>query len=176
MKASADRILTFVAASNFGNITDIMFPARIHGHVMCMFASTGNVKSTNKHNPGPSQKTRYSFAVLGEEVLSSPLAPSRISGTSISTFIGAGIAGLIIDFSRHVDCNACISNRQDLLTINGMTAIFAAMSVSDGGYQCIAPWKILDSSDPNFCTSSRETKRKRICDIITEKLQKMERN
>ena len=178
MKAKAARILVFAAASNRGNATHITFPARMHGDVMCMFASDGNVKATAiKFNPSPSKINRYNFAILGKEVLSSPLARSRVSGTSISSFIGAAIAGLVIDFSQQSDCRARVFNCQSLLTINGMNAVFAAMATkgNDGEYHCVAPWEVLGCLDPTNRHWSRDQKRRWMCDTISRILEKMEK-
>ena len=178
MKAKAARILVFAAASNRGNATHITFPARMHGDVMCMFASDGNVKATAiEFNPSPSKSNRYNFAILGKEVLSSPLACSRESGTSISAFIGAAVAGLVIDFSRQSDCRVRISNCKSLLLINGMTAVFAAMAAkgNDGGYYCIAPWEVLGCLNPTNRHWSRDQKRQWVCDTIFRILEQMEK-
>ena len=178
MSAKAARILVFAAASNRGNITRITFPARMHGDVMCMFASDGHSKATGiKWNPSPSKINPYNFAILGEDILVSPLSGNRESGTSISCFIGAAIAGLVIDFTQQNDCQARVANRQDLLTVNGMSAVFAAMAAKgkDGEYHCIAPWEVLDCLDPLNRRRSRSEKRQWVCDTIFRTLEKMEK-
>ena len=139
-------ILTFAAASNHGNAKYITFPANMSGEVMTMFASNGNVKVTNDFNPAPSHYSRYNFALLGEQVRIPP-SNDLHDGTSISTFIGAAIAGLVLDFANQNDILKKLSERnfrKALNEVSGMNAIFAEMA--RGGehmrYDCVAPWKL----------------------------------
>ncbi|KAI9928446.1 hypothetical protein MW887_002491 [Aspergillus wentii] len=149
VKAKAEGILVFAAASNHANMERIAFPARMHGDIMCMFASDGKAKETKrKISPAPSTQVKYNFALLGEDVdvHFAPGSSRRESGTSISTFIGAAVAGVLLDFSKQEDCKDRIRNPLALKTIAGMSAVFAEMANGgkDNGYDCVAPWKLVD--------------------------------
>jgi hypothetical protein len=148
-EADLAKIVVFAAASNSGNIDYVTFPARMQGHVMCIFSSNGNVKPSVDFNPSALQSANQNFAVLGEEVaigFRDSGEEVRESGTSIATFIAAGIAARIIDFSRQEDTEAYILQRERnrLKTYAGMSAVFEEMAKGghEGGYKCIAPWKI----------------------------------
>lgn len=66
------------------------------------------------------------------------------SGTSMSTFIGAAVAGMILNFAHHDDVQKILSrDLEDLMTVPGMSAVFKEMSTKDPKYDCVAPWNIL---------------------------------
>ncbi|OXV09164.1 hypothetical protein Egran_03073 [Elaphomyces granulatus] len=129
-RANIEGILTFAAASNHGNTEYITFPANMTGHVMAMFASNGNAKVTNVFNPAPSRHSLYNFALPGEQVCAHPLGDLQ-DGTSISTFIGAAIAGLVLDFANQRDGVENIRFREHLNKVDGTTAIFAVMAIGE---------------------------------------------
>ncbi|KAK1521620.1 extracellular alkaline serine protease [Colletotrichum paranaense] len=144
------KVLTFAAASNFGNIRDIAFPARLYTSLklFCMFSTTAGIRANCDFNPSPSPHAKYNFAVLGEDVelpipaLSSE--PFKLSGTSFSAIIAAAIAGQILEFVRHEHAHGWIPCADKIRTVEGMSAVFSAMAKDkDNGYHCIAPWKIL---------------------------------
>jgi hypothetical protein len=73
--------------------------------------------------------------------------PRREDGTSISTFIGAGVAGLVIDFVRR---NRERIRYHDLIqSLDGMRAVFVGMGrdAKQGKYYCLEPRKVLDNDD-----------------------------
>jgi hypothetical protein len=118
---------------------------------------------------------------VGEEVEKVPFPPSRItkrdSGTSIATSIGAAIGALVIDFSRQQDCQVHIPNWEESKTIAGMSAVFREMAHGgkDGGYDWVAPWKVLECSG-NFMNDWNEAERRQyICGTICRALVKTNR-
>ncbi|KAN0068035.1 Ankyrin repeat-containing domain protein [Elaphomyces granulatus] len=127
-RANIEGILTFAAASNHGNTEYITFPANMTGHVMAMFASNGNATVTNEFNPAPSRHSLYNFALPGEQVRAHPFGDLQ-DGTSISTFIGAAIAGLVLDFANQRCGVENIRFREHLNKVDGTTAIFAQMAI-----------------------------------------------
>jgi hypothetical protein len=168
--ANSDCVLIFAAASNSGNMDDITFPARMQGNVICMFSSNGLVKPSQGFNPTPSPKLPYNFCILGEEVqkvrFPRSLEQGRDSGTSIATFIAAGIAALVMDFSLQQDCRERIENRDYLKTVAGMSAVFEKMAKYESGYHCIAPWNVLECSRAPMSSWDDMKKREHICGTI----------
>ncbi|KAJ5639756.1 uncharacterized protein N7484_007618 [Penicillium longicatenatum] len=138
--------LIFSAASNYGNMGPIAFPASMRQCVMCMFASNGHAKPTQLSiNPSARESGGSNFAILGEDVevrFCDAEQPRRHSGTSIATFIGAATAGVLLDFSKQPVCQQVV-NPCHLKKIGGMSAVFKKMSVEDNGYNCITPWSLL---------------------------------
>ncbi|KAK3329197.1 hypothetical protein B0H66DRAFT_540416 [Apodospora peruviana] len=166
MRARANRVLVFAAASNYSGMRRVAFPGRMHADVMCMFSTHAG----NKHsgfNPSP-VPNRRNFAVLGEEVRLHEKG-ELLSGTSISTAIGAGLAARLLDFSRHPDCRDRIRGVDDLRLVEGMSAVFALMAEGgeDNGYNCVAPWRILEDVEDD---ESREKKREYICETLSRAL------
>lgn len=74
-----------------------------------------------------------------------PFTQNVRSGTSYSTMIGAGLAGLILEFARHEAAKGGEDRLEKLPTVEGMSAVFATMTgdEKDNGYDCIVPWNIL---------------------------------
>ena len=178
------KILIFAAASNAGNRGGIAFPASMKRTVMCIFSTSGNGKESSKINPSGSPKMQK-FAVLGEDVMVGYRETGEKvteSGTSIATSIAAGIAGRIIDFSRHPKDDSrppdiTESYRTKLKTLDGMSAIFEYMAREgqDGTYSCVLPWTIAHTPrDSEFGTNDsaalEAAKRKHIWDTIIRAL------
>ncbi|KAK6535372.1 hypothetical protein TWF694_001833 [Orbilia ellipsospora] len=143
--ASNKGVLVFAAASNEGNIQNILFPAWLYEHavVFCMFASDSMGKAKNKFNPAPIRHN-HNYAFLGENVpVSSHPTKKTQNGTSYATFIGAAVAALILDFTRQEGVN--IRNERKLKRFPGMSAIFKIMAEGgkDGDYECVVPWKLM---------------------------------
>ncbi|KAJ0284453.1 hypothetical protein CBS470a_006835 [Colletotrichum nupharicola] len=140
-------ILIFAAASNFGDLKEIAFPARTYTELklFCMFSTKPNVRDTCDFNPSQNACARHSFAILGEDIeLPSMGGIMSLSGTSYSTMIGAAVAGLVLEFVRHPDTQGQIESGMRLRTVAGMSAVFSEMATRGGnGLDCIAPWKIL---------------------------------
>ncbi|KAI8261460.1 subtilisin-like protein [Colletotrichum sp. SAR11_239] len=140
-------ILIFAAASNSGDLKEIAFPARTYTELklFCMFSTKPNVRDTCDFNPSQNACARHSFAILGEDIeLPSMGGIMSLSGTSYSTMIGAGVAGLVLEFVRHPDIQGRIERGRRLSNVAGMSAVFSEMATRGGnGFDCIAPWKIL---------------------------------
>jgi len=144
--AKAANVLIFAAASNWGNTADVAYPARMKDHVFCIFASNAALKVTEDYNPEP-RPNAENFAILGDNV-----DPYRqkdpVSGTSVATAIAAGLAGLILDFSRQADCRNSIDRADLIKTKPGMTAIFNAIARPSGRFACICPENLLKTNRP----------------------------
>ncbi|KAH8199002.1 hypothetical protein TruAng_006831 [Truncatella angustata] len=170
-KAKAKSVLMFAAASNQGNIDGVAFPARMVGDVICMFSSDGRIKPSS-FNPAKLDQS-LNFAVLGEGVEGVSITKAeytvRKEGTSISTFIAAGLAALVLDFSMQEDCRDHIDKRL-LKSVSGMSAVFKEMATEDGGYRCIAPWKVLECNKLFSLFWSNEKKRIYIAETISRAL------
>lgn len=172
-KARASDILVFAAASNYGNMTRIAFPARLHHDVVCMFCTNARAKTSQSINPKPSKQRVYNLAIFGEEV--QMVGPRGdvvlLNGTSMSTAIGAGVAARLIDFSRHSDCRRNFGDEAaNLKRMAGMESVFAKMAggASGDGYHCVVPWRLLNDIGSG---ETRESKRAAICNIIKVALQ-----
>ncbi|OAA72878.1 Peptidase S8/S53, subtilisin/kexin/sedolisin [Akanthomyces lecanii RCEF 1005] len=144
-QANSENIVVFAAASNYGNLGGIAFPARlyIHEKVMCMFATNPAIRISHRFNPSPSERTKYSFAILGENIMIS--GPETLSGTSFSAVIAGGVAARILDFARQPDVRSHIRNVGRLKSFAGIKSIFIKMSKGTvvEQYHCIVPWKLL---------------------------------
>ncbi|KAJ9156211.1 Subtilisin-like protein [Pleurostoma richardsiae] len=148
VEAKAKDVLVFAAASNYGNVKRIAFPARLHYDVMCMFSTNASVKHS-QFNPQPSPKLTHNLAVFGEGVQLGPSEP-KLMGTSFSTAVGAGLAARLIDFSRHKDSRENLGPELPYLKlVDGMSSVFARMAGggADNGYHCVAPWRLLEDLD-----------------------------
>jgi hypothetical protein len=172
-------ILSFAAASNYGNVVDIAFPGRLYIDLklLCMFSTDPNVRALPSFNPSVLSKARYSFAILGENVRL-PTLEKPLSGTSFAAMIGGAVAGRILDFSRHKDNRERIRRIDKLHTVEGMSAVFERMveGAVDNGYHCMAPWKILPpeikGEEP---IPKRLRERAHICETISRALEDMHR-
>ncbi|KAL4766789.1 ankyrin repeat-containing domain protein [Aspergillus nidulans var. acristatus] len=161
--ARINKVLIFAAASNTGNLNRITFPGRATKDVICMFATDANAKALNQMNPAPNPDSRFNFAILGEKVYSRPGAEPQ-DGTSVSTFIAAAVAGLILDFARHDDVKEYIIPQENLKTVTSMEHIFQKMAVdAHEGYDCMAPWKLCRSM-----IGERASERRYIAGLLAE--------
>jgi hypothetical protein len=178
-EARNDHILIFAPASNYGNFVEIAFPGRLYRDfkLLCMFCTGPNVRAHLDLNPSVLRDARYSFAILGCDIVL-PYVAEPLSGTSYATMIGAAVAGRILDFTRHKDTCERIRRVDKLKTVEGMSAVFSRMvnGVVDNGYHCMAPWKILPPE--TLGESNRETrdeKRSReradVCETISRALE-----
>jgi hypothetical protein len=170
-------ILVFAASSNYGNVVDIAFPGRLYRDLklMCIFSTDPNARALPNFNPSVLPDARYSFAILGENIVL-PYAEKPLSGTSFATVIGAAVAGRILDFSRHKENHESIRSVEKLNTVEGMSAVFARMvkGAVDNGYHCMAPWKILPPGIPGEGEMKKRLReRADVCETISRALEAM---
>jgi hypothetical protein len=149
-------ILIFAAASNEGANRTIAWPARRKG-VFCIhstdsFGNPSDFTPTNNWNP-------YSFGLIGENVEShwpEHLGQNtlvRKSGTSIATPIAAGVAAIVIGFSKMISPDLGLEDNDlrdldRLKNIEGMCVVFDLMVGQIGkrnGYNYIVPWNFLNA-------------------------------
>ncbi|MCJ1250616.1 hypothetical protein MMC30_007844 [Trapelia coarctata] len=145
-KATKAGILTFAAASNWSNKDGVAWPAAIQDQVICVYATDGGNRHIRQLNPDPRYQAD-NFAILGFDVEIDP-NQKPVDGTSISTAIAAGLAGLLIDFGRQSICRGDdeVIDDELLTTKAGMSAVFRKMSIGmKEGYDCMMPWRILTS-------------------------------
>ncbi|GFP60339.1 subtilisin BL [Trichoderma asperellum] len=142
-KASAANKLVFAAASNWGNLGPVAFPARHNLYTICVF-STDTHNRASHFNP-ERRPDAHNFAILGEDFQHPGDANQRVRGTSTATAAAAGLAALIIDFTRHQDNCQSIFRVADVSKMLGMIAIFNAISERAGEFKCIMPLKLLPS-------------------------------
>lgn len=166
--ARAQNVLVFAAASNYGNMTRIAFPARLTHDVVCMFCTNALAKTSQSFNPKPSTKRTHNLAIFGEEV-ELPGTHGHVvilKGTSMSTAIAAGLAAHLIDFSRHTDSRKSFGKEAaHLKNMAGMESVFTKMAggPSGDGYYCVVPWSLLNDIDTS---KSRALKRAAVCETI----------
>lgn len=119
-KAGADNKLIFASASNWGNLDGVAFPAR-HPATICIY-STNTADKPSDFNPEP-QPGAHNFALMGEG-WQSYVDPQRYEkGTSMATAAAAGLAAMILDFSRQSDNRDTFWGSQ-VSQISSMVAIF----------------------------------------------------
>ncbi|OTB03270.1 hypothetical protein M426DRAFT_321839 [Hypoxylon sp. CI-4A] len=138
-RAAAANKLVFAAAANHGNRRAPAFPARHELFTLCIF-STNTLDQGSSFNP-EWRATAHNFALLGEDFQDRMNPNVRQSGTSMATAAAAGLAALVIDFSRHSD-NQDIPRVGDIGKMLGMIAIFKSMSKRTGKLDCVDPEKL----------------------------------
>lgn len=132
-------VLIFAAPANWGNTHEVAFPGRLYKYhrVISMFSTTSKNKPTPWFNPAPIRDCKCSLAIFGENVVIPHEEP--LNGTSVSTMIGAGLAGRILSFAHHPDNADRIPNLNDLRMAEGMSSVLQAMSVRENRYDCVRP-------------------------------------
>lgn len=154
------KVLMFAAASNDGLNSGRKFPAR-HPDVFCIHSASGAGNPSRHLNPGP-WRDDFNYTALGEyvEAPSCGETTPRVSGTSIAAPIAAGIAALVLEFTRQdpTEHQREIRNVEKLKTKAGMDKIFSKMvdpnpsTKSTEDYVNIQPWQWLVHDaleDPN---------------------------
>jgi hypothetical protein len=156
---SKDKII-LAAASNSGSIIPnrrVSYPARIQGQVLSIRSASG--QSVRSHaSPKPSDGDD-NFMILGEGIevawprhLNGGNLTRYVSGSSFATPVAAGIASLVMEFSKQRDKkgpNVSKESADTLWTYRGIRKIFRYMSVIDDqsvNVECsmICPWKLFD--------------------------------
>ncbi|EHK17752.1 uncharacterized protein TRIVIDRAFT_66654 [Trichoderma virens Gv29-8] len=137
---ASGKMLIFAAPTNEANVGGIAYPAQFDSHVFCMFSTDGAVTNSRRLNP-TSREGYTNFAILGEDIKT--LRGEEKSGTSFSTAIATGLAGRLLEFSRHSDCQGRLKNASMMKVKDGMAKILKAMAVKDGHFNCLKPWMLL---------------------------------
>ncbi|KAJ3546855.1 hypothetical protein NM208_g1802 [Fusarium decemcellulare] len=143
-RVACDGTLVFAAASNYGNIRHVTFPARMRD-VICVYCTDGRAKVSSSINPAPQKTKSRNFAILGESVTVPPSLQNPLTGTSVATCIAAGLAGRLLDFSRQRDGQQRIRCVNQLASVEGMSAVFSHMArgAEDNNYNCVVPGAVV---------------------------------
>ncbi|KAG7438701.1 Intracellular serine protease [Fusarium oxysporum f. sp. raphani] len=155
-RARSKQILIFSAASNSQNMESIYFPAKDHYRVFGIFSTNAGNRESRDLNPSPDDR-QHSLAIFGEGVEVAEDKP-LLSGTSYSTSIAAGLAGMLLDFSRQETDKKDIPDISRLSNMEVMMKMFLEMArdSSDGRYKCIRPWDLLKSGMDMHRAKQRE--------------------
>ncbi|KAF5009794.1 hypothetical protein FDECE_4001 [Fusarium decemcellulare] len=171
-KVACDGTLVFAAASNYGNIRHVTFPARMND-VICMFCTDGRAKVSQSINPAPQKTKSRNFAILGENVIVPPSLHNPLTGTSVATCIAAGLAGRLLDFSCQMDGQQRIRCVHQLASVEGMSAVFSHMArgAEDNNYNCVVPGRLLQHLGED---DQRQVQRERICERLSAALENVD--
>lgn len=148
--ATSRNVLVFAAASNNnGNRTNpIGFPARVREHVICINSSSSQNHKSIFSPPGAGWRRNFSVVGEGLEAAWAPTQGLMVrNGTSCATPIGAGIAALVIEYSRQ-KLSPRIERANDLFTTAGMNKVlYECMTERRTGseYNYIKPWTLFHS-------------------------------
>ena len=169
--ASKHKVLMLAAASNYGALRRITFPAT-QKDVICVHAMTGhgNVCESTPSSLDYSQN----FATLGSTVKAWSIAGSEVysSGSSIAAPIAAAIAASVIEVMRCAKdayIERCADHKRALETARydrclddlsskvGMAAVFQLIVGDTGrrhGYCFLAPWTLLREAEVGHDTTT----------------------
>lgn len=132
----------FAAASNDGGLSSVAFPASLR-QVICVNAYDGYGRPSNFN---PEAKPGMNLAVLGEFVeaawssLASDVQTMRQAGTSVATPIAAGLAALILEYSRQDGpAGSKVDNPDQLRHCDEIRKVLQCMSRIVDGFQCLVP-------------------------------------
>ncbi len=139
-RARGAQILIFSAASNAQNMDGIYFPAKDYHQVFGIFSTNGGNRESTELNPSPDGR-QHCFAIFGDGIELAEDAP-LVRGTSYSTSIAAGLAAMLLDFSRQELDEADLSRLREMAAMAGVFVEITSES-SDGKYKCIRPWDLL---------------------------------
>jgi len=171
--ATAADIIIFAAASNSGSQFPhkrVAFPARLSGHVFSIRSATAQRKLADA-SPVP-RAGEDNFAVLGEAITAAYVGnkdSAYFSGSSFATPVAAGIAALILEFSKHkryippkqrgssknkyVD-GVSLEAQKLLCSYEGIRKMLRYMSAVDDlavteGFALISPWTLFAEGREN---------------------------
>jgi hypothetical protein len=143
-------ILIIASASNEGANDPITFPANLP-IVLCIGAADGkgNRSEFTSYKSGVEKYSALGVAVSGakasatDEVIG-PLKERR-DGTSTAAPVAAGIAALLIEYTRHISAQTDL----DGTIHDNMRKLFLAMSAESEGHpnRYLAPWSIFKFED-----------------------------
>jgi hypothetical protein len=157
--------LMFAAASNSRTEPLISSLARIRHRVICVNAAD------MKGNPLDSNPLQIpmtdNFSIVGKDVF---LAENEYgSGTSIATTIAAGVAALVLQFSRQKSPHQTSLDISRLTTTAGMSSVLRAMSAGElrGGFKFIQPTSMLLGNSGKGPYERAEE----VCESISQALQ-----
>lgn len=172
---ASGNMLIFAAPTNDSNAGDIAYPAQHDAEVFGIFSTNGAITSSQHLNPskGPGQ---YNFAILGEDIMT--YTGKEVSGTSLATALAAGLAGQLLEVSRHRDCR--IRNGSTMSLKHGMTKVLMAMAVPNSNFYCLKPWMLLPKELRGLLPfiqypseAQIQEAREHICNVITLALAEM---
>ncbi|KAL7969170.1 subtilisin-like protein [Trichoderma sp. SZMC 28014] len=141
------RVLFLAAASNFSYSGQfpIGYPAR-YKQVLCVNSATPQGEKS-KFSPAPRDR-ECDYSVLGEHLTTAfPTKRNkgnhekRQSGTSMATAIMAGVAGLVVEYSRSKALETPIRHRDRLLSADGMRS---------NAHLCVQPWLLFREANENI--------------------------
>ena len=158
----------FAAASNDGGLSTVAFPASLR-QVICVNALDGYGRPSNFN---PEARPDTNLAVLGEFVeaawsrQASSAHTARKAGTSVATPIAAGIAALILEYSRQDGPAGSKVHKPDQLRhCDEIRKLLHGMSRKVDGFQCMVP------RDLFYKRFNNRTMHAIICSKINDSLQ-----
>ena len=165
--AQEKHVLVIAATSNDGirDSSGMMYPARAH-NVISVDSANGEGE-TSGFNPASNDNENSKgdrFTAPGEDILSAyppDLGESgikRMTGTSFSTPIAAGVAALVLEFSRQsplgLDHNINFKLR-DMGVMRSILHTFCSEKEGSRGFRFLCPWLNLSGGDANDPGSPR---------------------
>ncbi|SPQ25343.1 5694fe39-0694-4ebe-97de-e74882fc229a [Thermothielavioides terrestris] len=176
-KAHFHGCILFAAASNSGFWNPTSFPASMR-EVICVNSCDADGRPSNFNPPAI---LGDNFMILGEHLVAAwPVALSEegsptnrlmksLSGTSQSVPVAAGLAALVLEYSRQAGGKATsVPNWQELGHGNEMRKVFEVMSKTVGQYKLLVPELLFDLRGKN----SKE-QHTHVCRMITDALDKL---
>jgi len=151
-------VLLLAAAANFKHNSKLSWPANSM-RAIGVFNLTGD--GIKRPKTPKRDRHRPNFAILGYEVNSwwpdDQIVAKRMSGTSVSTVVAAGVAALIMEIVRQPERRQGMDQKkldklEQLGDVDCMTRIFHVMAKepTDEGYNFIVPWNLLEGgSEPS---------------------------
>ncbi|KAK3364606.1 peptidase S8/S53 domain-containing protein [Lasiosphaeria hispida] len=147
MKYAADQhILLFAAATNYGlgEKNDILYPAR-DARVISVDTQNGYGKPAPFATQSASGHTVNRFCAPGLGA-ANPLGVGALSGSSFACPVVAGIAALVLQFTRQEPLNHCLSVTRAVTNHQGMMRVLRdTMSKSGSGqevFKILYPWNL----------------------------------